>query len=138
MTFRTTIGVRSDDLDVNGHVRGPAYLAYADHARWECLRAAGIDPNELTARGLGPVNLETTLRFRRELRMGDEITVVSTFHWGTGKTSRVRQEMLVRGELVAEVSSVSGVLDLRTRRLVEDPGRHWLEIAAEPELLGLS
>ncbi len=32
--FRVTIAVRADDIDRNGHVRGPAYLAYADHARW--------------------------------------------------------------------------------------------------------
>ncbi|MFJ1762026.1 acyl-CoA thioesterase [Amycolatopsis sp. NPDC088138] len=138
MTFRVTIAVRADDLDVNGHVRGPAYLAYADHARWTCVQAAGIDPAELTARRIGPVNLETTVRFRRELR-GGEVEVGCEFHWGTGKTSRVTQEFRISdGTLVAEVESVSGLLDLDRRRLVADPGSYWRELAARPELLGLA
>jgi acyl-CoA thioester hydrolase len=137
--FRVAIAVRSDDLDVNGHVRGPAYLAYADHARWECVSAAGIDPMELNARNLGPVNLETTIRFHRELRCGDTVEVVTVFLWGNGKTSRVEQEIRTPdGTVVAEVRSVSGLLDLAERRLVADPGRYWLEIADKPELLGLS
>jgi hypothetical protein len=65
--FRIKLPVRVDDLDTNGHVRGPAYLGYADHARWECVWAAGIDPAQLRARNVGPVNLRTTIEFHREL-----------------------------------------------------------------------
>lgn len=136
--FRITIAVRSDDLDVNGHVRGPAYLAYGDHARWACLSAAGIDPNQLRAQGIGPVNLETTIRFHRELIAGENIEVSCAFHWGDGKTSQVLQQLRrPDGTLVAEVDSVSGLLDLARRRLVADPAHHWRALAAQPELLGL-
>ena len=135
--FRLTVAVRCDDLDVNGHVRGPAYLAYADHTRWACVRAAGIDPAGLTARRLGPVNLETTVRFHRELRDGD-VEIGCVFHWGSGKTSRVVQEFRTAGgTLVAQVESVSGLLDLDRRRLVADPAAVWLALAERPELLGL-
>ncbi len=137
--FRVTIAVRADDLDGNGHVRGPAYLAYADHARWVCVRAAGIDPAELTARRIGPVNLETTVRFHRELVPGSEVSVSCEFRYGEGKTSQVRQEFHASdGTLVASVSSVSGLLDLDRRRLLPDPGAYWQELAAHPELLGLA
>lgn len=137
-SFRITIAVRSDDLDVNGHVRGPAYLAYGDHARWACLSAAGIDPNQLRMQGIGPVNLETTVRFRRELTACENIEVSCAFHWGNGKTSRVVQQLLrPDGTLVAEVESVSGLLDLAGRRLVADPGRYWRALATQPGLLGL-
>ncbi|WP_410668601.1 acyl-CoA thioesterase [Amycolatopsis sp. cmx-4-68] len=137
--FRVTIAVRADDIDANGHVRGPAYLAYADHARWSCVRAAGIDLAELAERRIGPVNLETTVRFHRELVPGGEVEVGCEFHWGTGKTCRVTQELRAPdGTLVADVSSVSGLLDLDRRRLVADPGAYWLELAARPELLGLA
>ncbi|WP_410591226.1 acyl-CoA thioesterase [Amycolatopsis sp. lyj-23] len=136
--FRVTIAVRCDDIDANGHVRGPAYLAYADHARWACLQAAGIDPAGLTARRIGPVNLETTVRFHRELPPYGEVDVSCDFRWGTGKTSRVTQEFHAPdGTLAASVSSVSGLLDLDRRRLLPDPGAYWRELAARPELLGL-
>jgi hypothetical protein len=47
------------------HVRGLPRLR--DHAWWELVRAAGVSLEELMAAGLGPVNLETTVRFHREL-----------------------------------------------------------------------
>lgn len=131
--------VRADDLDVNGHVRGAAYLAYADHARWALVQEAGVLFDELSAAGLGPVNLETTVRFHRELRLGDELNVLTTFSYADGKTSRVHQELrrASDGELAAEVSSVSGMLDLAARRLVSDPARRWRPFVKRPEVLGL-
>ncbi|WP_232665462.1 acyl-CoA thioesterase [Pseudonocardia sp. TRM90224] len=130
--------VRADDLDVNGHVRGPAYLAYADHARWAGLVAAGVDVNGLLERGFGPVNLETTVRFAAEVRASDIVSVSTAMLWGEGKTSRVVQQLhRSDGVLAAEVSSVSGLMDLSTRRLVPRPGEHWRAHAAAPELLGL-
>lgn len=136
--FRVVLGVRSDDLDSNGHVRGPAYLAYADHARWAALEAAGIDVLELRARDIGPVNLETTLRFHRELRPLDQVEVRTWFLWGSGKTSQVTQRLhRADGTLAAEVTSVSGLLDLASRRLLPQPGDHWRALAADPAVLGL-
>lgn len=134
------VAVRADDLDVNGHVRGAAYMEYADHARWLLVEEAGVSFDELRAAGLGPVNLETTVRFHRELRLGDELDVLTTFSYGDGKTSRVHQELrrVADGELAAEVSSVSGMLDLKARRLVSDPASSWRPFVTRPEVLGLT
>ena len=138
--YRARLTVRSSDLDTNGHVRGAAYLEYADHARWECVREAGVRFDELAAAELGPVNLETTVRFHRELRGGEVLEISSEFSYGTGKTSRVVQELrrASDGELVATVESVSGMLDLHHRRLVPDPAAIWRKFATAPELLGVS
>src|SRR5439155_16576913 len=111
---------------------------YADDARRECARAAGVAMDELFASGLGPVNLETTVRFHRELREGDEVDVSCSFEWGDGKTMRVVQEFRRSdGELVAELVSLGGLLDLTERRLVTDPSGRWRSVARTPELLGL-
>lgn len=91
--FAVKIGVRASDLDTQGHVNGAVYVEYADHARWECLRAAGVSPEGLLQTGVGPVNLETNVRFLRELRSGDEVTVSCTFVWDEGKTFRVVQDL---------------------------------------------
>jgi acyl-CoA thioester hydrolase len=134
------VEVRADDVDVNGHVRGGAYLAYADHARWALVQASGVDLDGLKAAGLGPVNLETTVRFQHELRVGDELEIHTTFSYGNGKTSRVHQELrrTSDGELCAEVTSVSGMLDLDTRRLIHDPRSAWEPFVQRPEPLGLA
>ena len=39
--FRALVAVRGYELDVNGHLNWANYLHYAEHARWECLRAPG-------------------------------------------------------------------------------------------------
>ncbi|GAA2776911.1 acyl-CoA thioesterase [Saccharopolyspora taberi] len=138
MTFQIRVGVRGYELDLHGHVHNAVYLQYGDHARWECIRRAGVEIADVHADGLGPINLETTIRYQRELRGGDEVDVSCEFEWGTGKTFRVRQELrLADGSPVAEIISVSGLLDLAERRLVANPQERWRALASSPELMGL-
>jgi acyl-CoA thioester hydrolase len=137
--FTVRLAVRNDDLDSNQHVRGPVYLDYADHVRWAFVRAAGASLEKLQQAGVGPINLETTIRYRHELRAGDAVDVSCRFGWGDGKTGTVHQELrrAVDGVLVAEVEGVGGMLDLETRRLVPDPAAHWRRVVERPEMLGL-
>lgn len=137
--FTMRFTVRSYELDTNHHLASTVYLQYAEHSRFACGQAAGLSPERLLADGFGPVNLETTLRHHAELRGDDTVDVSCAFIWGPGKTHRV--EHVLRkpdGTLVAEVSSVSGLLDMRTRRLVADPGQELRVRAADPALLGLA
>src|SRR5437899_4737409 len=91
--FRVSVVVRGYELDTQGHLNQAVYLNYAEHARWELLRAAGVAQDKLLASGVGPVALETTARYLRELRGGDEVTVTCEFEWGTGKTFRMVQRI---------------------------------------------
>lgn len=70
--FNVRVAVRGYELDMNGHLNHAVYLQYAEHARWELVRAAGISLETLRAVGIAPIMLETTLRFHHELRDGDE------------------------------------------------------------------
>ncbi|MFB7716572.1 MULTISPECIES: acyl-CoA thioesterase [unclassified Nocardia] len=136
--FRIRIEVRLSDLDPQLHVTGAAYQQYADHARFECVRAAGISVEELVGGGLGPVNLETVIKYHRELRAGDCVDVTCEWVWGAGKTYRVEHRFTrADGELSATITHVSGLMDLRTRRLVADPAREWAVRAKDPTLLGV-
>jgi acyl-CoA thioester hydrolase len=136
--FQVRVRVRGYELDINGHLNQAVYLQYAEHARWELVRAAGVGQEKLLAAGVGPVVLETTIRYHRELRDGDEVEVSCAFEWGTGKTYRVSQEIrLADGVLAAEVRGVGGLLSLDERRLVTDPARCFRELASQPALLGL-
>jgi acyl-CoA thioester hydrolase len=135
---RIPISVRLDDLDTNGHVRGAAYVLYADNARWKLVQEAGVDVDELRERAVGPVNLRTTIDFHAELRMYDTVEVETEWHWSGGKTARVVQRLWSGDTLAAVVESVSGLMDLTTRRLVAEPAAVWRALATRPELLGLS
>lgn len=133
--FQVRVGVRGYELDIQGHLNQAVYLQYAEHARWEFLRAAGVTADKLQASRSGPVVLETTIRYLSELRAGDEVDVSCAFEWGAGKTFRLRQELRkTDGTLAAEVVAVGGILDLDTRRLVADPGAHLRKLADDPRM----
>ncbi|MGW3209684.1 acyl-CoA thioesterase [Streptomyces sp. NPDC001135] len=136
--FSVRVTVRGYETDTQGHLNQSVYLNYAEHARWSLLQAAGISQARLVGRGVGPVALETTLRFRRELLAGDEVDVTCEFAWGGGRTFRIAQEIRkTDGTLAAEVSGVGGLLDLDRRKLVPDPREVFRELTTDLALFGL-
>jgi acyl-CoA thioester hydrolase len=136
--FTVRVTVRGYELDTQGHLNQAVYLQYAEHARWEILRAAGLPQHRLIDSGVGPVALEVTLRFRAELRGGDEVDVSCAFDWRDGRTFGVRQEIVrADGVLCAELTGVAGLLDLSARKLVHDPAARFAALSTHPEVMGL-
>jgi len=135
--FSVRVRVRGYELDMNGHVNQAVYMQYGEHARWECLRAAGVSGEALTASGQGPIVLELTIRFHNELRDGDEVDVTCAYEPKGGKTFTVRHELRRSdGTLAAEITGVGGLLDLDARRLLPDPVSRMKSLATDPEVLG--
>jgi acyl-CoA thioester hydrolase len=136
--FSVRVKVRGYELDTQGHLNWAEYLHYAEHARWECLAAAGITQEGLLATGFGPVVIDVSVRFKRELRGGDEVDVSCAFVFDGGPTYRIVQDFRrPDGQLAAALTSTTGLLDLRERKLHRNPGKHFRELAANPALLGL-
>jgi acyl-CoA thioester hydrolase len=135
--FSVQVTVRGYELDINGHVNHVAYYRYGEHARTEHLAAAGATFAVLSEHGLGPVLLETHVRFLRELHYGDEVDVESEFVFDHPKTFAARAVLRrADGEVSCEIDSRMGIIDHATRRLVADPRGRLAEIAAKPDLLG--
>ncbi|WP_330180421.1 acyl-CoA thioesterase [Nocardia sp. NBC_01503] len=138
MPFSVPITVRGYELDINGHLNQAVYLQYAEHARWEMLKAAGTPGEKLVASGIGPVVLENNIKYFRELHLGDEVTVSCEFEWAGGKVFRMRQEIRkLDGTVSAELTVTAGVMDLKARKLVADPGAALRRLAEAPDVLGL-
>ncbi|MET7483838.1 thioesterase family protein [Streptomyces sp. NPDC005538] len=136
--FSVPVTVRGYETDSQGHLNQSVYLQYAEHARWTLLQAAGVGQAELLAQRIGPVALETTIRYLRELRAGDEVEVNCTFEWGEGKTFRILQTITkTDGTVSAEVASVGGLLDLEKRRLIANPREFFEQLTTDPGLFGL-
>ncbi|MER5789703.1 acyl-CoA thioesterase [Streptomyces sp. NPDC001980] len=136
--YSVRVTVRGYETDVQGHLNQAVYLNYAEHARWSLLQAAGVSQAGLVGQGVGPVSLETTIRYKRELLAGDEVDVTCAFEWGSGKTFRVLQRITkADGTVAAEVEAVGGLLDLKARKLVADPREVFKELTSAPELFGL-
>ncbi|MEU0395468.1 thioesterase family protein [Streptomyces sp. NPDC006208] len=137
--FTVRVTVRGYETDTQGHLNGNVYLQHAEHARWELLRAAGIEQNALLAKGVGPINLESTIRYHREVVAGDSVDITCAFLFREGKTFRVEQTFHRTDDntLVAEVCNVGGLLDLTTRKLVADPREYFRAVASDPGVFGL-
>ena len=137
--FQTTLRVRMFEIDAQGHLTVSAYLDYANQALWECLRTAGVDVDAMISSGIGPVNLETNMRFLAELRAGDEVTVTCALRFSESKTFQaLYQFRRVDGQVAAEITNRMGLLDLVGRRLIAEPESRWRTLARDPHVLGLA
>src|SRR4051794_16312354 len=133
--FTTTVTVRGYECDANGHVNHAVYHQYGEHGRTEVFRATGIEIADLTAAGLGPVILESTVRFLAELRVGDDVEVAVDVRFGEGKTFRMDTELRRGDTLAATITGTMGLLDHATRRLVADPRGRLLALG-DPTRVG--
>ncbi|QIS13329.1 acyl-CoA thioesterase [Nocardia arthritidis] len=137
MTYSVPVTVRGYELDTQGHLNQAVYLQYAEHARWEWLRAAGLPQDKLLATGVGPIVLENNIKYRHELRGGDEVTITCEFVWARNKTFGMRHEVRkLDGTIAAEITVTGGLLDLTARKLVPNPGERLRALAERPDLLG--
>jgi acyl-CoA thioester hydrolase len=128
-----TLVVRGYETDANGHLNHAVYHQYGEHGRTEALRSAGVEIAPLAAAGLGPVILETTVRFLAELRVGDEARVVTAIRFGAGKSFHMDAEIRRGDTVCATLTGVMGLLDHATRRLVTDPRGRLRGVSTDPD-----
>lgn len=102
MYYQLKLRIYYEDTDAGGIVYHARYLAFAERARTEALREAGVPHAELTAaHGLFFVVRRAEIDYLRPARADDEIVVV-TGPWATGGASvEVQQRFEVAGQPVA-------------------------------------
>lgn len=131
--FRVRVAVRSYETDQLGHLNQAVYAAWAEHARVELVRSAGVAlPGP---ENLGVVVLEATIRYLKELRVGDEVDVSCGIVFGAGRTFAMDSSFVrTDGVVCAEVHTTMGLMDLGVRRLVAEPRRRLSALATRPEV----
>jgi acyl-CoA thioester hydrolase len=118
------IEVRHYELDAQGHVNSAVYLMYGEHARCRHFESLGIGLGALAGVDMGLVLLELTIKYLRELRAGDAVTVSCelVFPDADGKTFLFDHHLhRVDGVPVADIRCTAGLLNLSSRRLVKNP-----------------
>ncbi|MEH0927176.1 BTAD domain-containing putative transcriptional regulator [Micromonospora sp. CPCC 205558] len=140
VTHTAPITVSSDDIGSNGRVRSSKYLDYSIQARWAALADAGLSIKELASAGLGPVELDVSIKYMRELVFGDEIDVVTRFEYPSPKIVRLVQSMVRRsdGAPVAVVTAVTGLMDLASQQLVDNAAAIWADFLRDLAVVGLA
>ena len=117
--------IRESHLDTFGHVNNAAYLVLFEEARWEFITRNGYGLKTVQELQLGPVVLDLSMKFRRELTLREKVKITNVSQEPKGKISKFRQEMIKEdGVLAAELDLTFGLFDLKARRLV-DPTPEW-------------
>ncbi len=107
-------------LDTFGHVNNATYLEIFEDARWDLITGNGFGLQEIQSSQIGPVILEVNLKFIRELKNRDEITITSEILDHTNRTVRMKQKIINSDNLVAaEAIFVFALFDLKNRKIIE-------------------
>ncbi|MDY6800354.1 MAG: thioesterase family protein [Bacteroidota bacterium] len=77
MKYSYKTNVKGYELDSYGHLNNAVYLNYTEQARWEILNEKNL-LHLFFNRGLLLVVTETNIRYKRELKLFDEIEIETT------------------------------------------------------------
>ena len=127
--------------DENGHLNVRHYLGILDDAEWVVFEQVGLG-SDLAQRGIGGVfALEQHLTYRREVAVGDEVSVGVRLLGRTGRMIHLMSYLAnhTHGEVSAAMEALNCYVDLGTRRLTTIPqeqadglDRVIAEAAAQP------
>ena len=121
------LSILEKHLDTFGHVNNASYLEILEEARWDLITRNGYGLDEVQRRGIGPVVLDVHLRFVRELRNRQAITVRSWVESYSGKIGRFAQQVLDdAGDLCCDAKFTIGLFDLTARKLIR-PTPEWVK-----------
>lgn len=117
--------IRESHLDSFGHMNNAAYLVLFEEARWDFITKNGYGFKKVQELQQGPVVLELSMRFLKEITLLEKIRITMELITIKGKISRFRQEMIQEdGTVATELELTFGLFDLKTRRLI-DPTPEW-------------
>lgn len=126
--------VRWGDIDANGHARNTAYSEYATDARFTHLAGHGFTLGRLHELRLGLVLFSEQLSYRRELRLGDTVTVTVELAAlsSAGHRWALHHRLSRDGALAATVQVAGAFIGLDTRALIAPPPELLAALATLP------
>jgi thioesterase-3 len=129
--------IREHHLDTFGHVNNAAYLDIFEEARWDLITRNGYGLDAVQRLRVGPTVLEVQIRFLREVRNRQRVTIRTWLESYSGKIGRLAQQLRDEADLLCTDSLFAiGLFDLATRRLVR-PTPEWIAaLGLRPEDLG--
>jgi len=125
--FTYTFTVRDTHIDAFGHVNNAAYLQLFEDARWDIISSGGYGLKEIQEHRKGPVILEVTLKYRKEILRDQVIRIETQTCMKTDRIFIVEQQMYNElNELCSEAVFTGALFDLQTRKITP-PTEIWLK-----------
>ena len=126
ITFEYQTQILEHHLDSFGHVNNAKYLELYEEARWDFITQNGYGLGEIVKLKKGPIVLDVSCRFKREIKNREQIQIHSQTIEAKGKIMKMRQTIIKEDESIAsEAEFTFGFMDLELRKMIEPP-EQWL------------
>jgi acyl-CoA thioester hydrolase len=122
--FITKVQVRWSDLDPNVHLRHSVYYDWGALSRIEFLHAHGLTASLMQQLHFGPILFREECVFRKEIRLGDNVTISLKLLKSRRDYSRwtIQHEIVKNGDTVSAILTVDGAwLNTELRKLASPP-----------------
>jgi YbgC/YbaW family acyl-CoA thioester hydrolase len=125
--FEYSFVVTDDLLDGYNHVNNARYLDLYERARWDILEKSGLGRESIHRNKIGPVIIEVTVRFSRELLPGEEIKILTTSRRKNELVFYFDQQMInSQGKIASKAIFTTSLFDLEKRKMVKADDE-WLK-----------
>ena len=105
-------------LDTFGHMNNAMYLSLFEEARWQLMNENDYGISKIRETNLGPTILELKVRFMKELKLRDEVVIVTQLISYEKKIAKLQQKMLRNGEECCIGEFTIALFNLKERKLV--------------------
>ena len=125
LTHEKTILISEAHLDSFGHLNNARYLELFEQARWDLITERGFGVDTIRKTATGPVVLEVSVRFLRELSPRETIVIRSQMLSYEKKIGKLSQQMVkTDGTVACEAVFTFALFDMTRRKLIE-PSPEW-------------
>lgn len=126
MSFTVQFTTRWADFDANIHMRHTAYNDYAAETRLRLFNKYGITIHDFAKEKVGPILFEENTSFRKEIYLGEDISVNLKLIGlsKNGERWKLQHEVFNKeGKLSAVITVYGAWLDLTKRKLTVPPAK---------------
>tara|TARA_B110000091_G_scaffold203028_1_gene236088 strand:+ start:280 stop:729 length:450 start_codon:yes stop_codon:yes gene_type:complete len=124
MSFKVVFATKWSDFDPNRHMRHTAYNEYAAEVRIRYFSEHHFSIHEFTKHNVGPILFTEETSFKKEIHLGENITVNIQLAGLSAKNERwklVHEIFNEEGKLAAVIKVYGAWMDLTKRKLTALP-----------------
>lgn len=122
--YSREVQVRWSDLDPNIHLRHSVYYDWGAYCRISFLEETGLTTGLLQQLKFGPILFREECQFRREIRLGDQVSIDLQLTRARADYSRwsIQHQIYKNEDTLSAILTVDGAwLDVEKRKLATPP-----------------
>lgn len=124
MSYQVIFATKWSDFDPNRHMRHTAYNEYAAEVRIRYFSAQNFSIEEFTKHNIGPILFEEYISFRKEIHLGENISVnlkLAGLSENNERWKITHEVFNEAGQLSAIIKVYGAWIDLTKRKLIAPP-----------------